>query len=60
MYGSTRGAPRWAAELIGDEPARKKRGGRPKARMRRLFEQVSTLLRSQQKEIAAVIEAFVN
>jgi transcriptional regulator with XRE-family HTH domain len=49
-----------AAELIGDEPLRKKRGGGPEGRMRRLFEQASKLPRSQQEKIAAVIEAFVN
>jgi transcriptional regulator with XRE-family HTH domain len=49
-----------AAELIGEEGVRKKRGGGPEGRMRRLFEQASKLPRSQQEKIAAVIEAFVN
>jgi hypothetical protein len=48
-----------AAELIGEEPVRKKRGG-PEGRMQRLLEQASKLPRSQQEKIAAVIEAFVN
>ncbi|MGH9849004.1 MAG: helix-turn-helix domain-containing protein [Blastocatellia bacterium] len=48
-----------AAELIGNEPARKKRGGGPEGRMRRLFEQASKLPRSQQEKIAAVLEAFI-
>jgi transcriptional regulator with XRE-family HTH domain len=49
-----------AAELIGEEGVRKKRGGGPEGRMRRLFEQASKLPRAQQEKIAAVIEAFVN
>jgi hypothetical protein len=49
-----------AAELIRNEPARKKRGGGPEGRMRRLFEQTSKLPRSQQEKIAAVLETFVN
>lgn len=48
------------AELIGGEGARKKRGGGPEGRMRRLFEQASKLPRSQQEKIVAVLEAFVN
>ena len=49
-----------AAELIGGEEARKKRGGGPEGRLRRLFEQASKLPRSQQEKIVAVLEAFVN
>ena len=47
-----------AAELIGDEPVRKKCGGGPEGRMRRLFEQASKLPRSGAEKIAA-LKAFV-
>lgn len=47
------------AELLGSEPAQKKRGKGPVGKMQKLFEQVSQLPRAQQAKIAAVIEAFV-
>jgi hypothetical protein len=44
-----------------DETEKKKSGGAgPTGRMRRLFEAVPKLPRSQQEKIAAVLEAFVN
>jgi hypothetical protein len=47
-------------ELLGETEKKRRAGGEPTGRMRRLFEAASKLPRSQQEKIAAVIEAFVN
>ena len=46
-------------ELVGNEPALKKRGGGPVGKMRKLFEQASQLPRPQQEKIATVVEALI-
>ncbi len=45
--------------LVGQEPPKKRNGGLM-GRVRRVFEQVSRLPRSQQNKIVEVVEAFVN
>jgi len=47
-------------ELLGETDKNRRAGAEPTGRMRRLFEAVSKLPRSQKEKIAAVIEAFVN